>query len=182
MAAASEMKGNEIVAIIHNYMIYIVHDHGMSFIAFTSNGEMCFGFCCCHAHRHALPELLKLSLHCIGLHALHLPLSMQLPLMHFGALLGAFHQSTFDTNLLACDGALSTLSKNNCYVDEIYYCPHHPDDQCQCRKPQPGMLLTLAARHDLDLREGYFVGDSAKDLEAAAAAAEVVGGARWTGE
>ena len=32
------------------------------------------------------------------------------------------------------------------------------------------MLLTLAARHDLDLREGYFVGDSAKDLEAASAA------------
>ena len=55
-------------------------------------------------------------------------------------------------------------------IVDIQYCPHHPDDQCQCRKPQPGMLLTLAARHDLDLREGYFVGDSAKDLEAAAAA------------
>ena len=65
---------------------------------------------------------------------------------------------------------LNEVSAAGGSIVDIQYCPHHPDDQCQCRKPQPGMLLTLAARHDLDLREGYFVGDSAKDLEAAAAA------------
>ena len=53
-------------------------------------------------------------------------------------------------------------------IVDIQYC-HIIIDQCQCRKPQPGMLLTLAARHDLDSGRAT-LWDSAKDLEAAAAA------------
>ena len=55
-------------------------------------------------------------------------------------------------------------------IKEIACCLHHPDDGCECRKPKPGMLLGLAQRHELDLSQGYFVGDSTKDLEAATAA------------
>ena len=50
-------------------------------------------------------------------------------------------------------------------IDDIYFCPHHPDDGCSCRKPQPKMILDAAKHHDLDLGESVMVGDSAKDIE-----------------
>jgi D-glycero-D-manno-heptose 1,7-bisphosphate phosphatase len=55
-------------------------------------------------------------------------------------------------------------------VDRAYYCPHHPDDGCACRKPQPGMLLQAAQELDLDLAGSYLVGDAVSDVEAALAA------------
>ena len=55
-------------------------------------------------------------------------------------------------------------------IVDIRYCPHHPDDHCNCRKPAPGMLLDLAKIYNLDLSMGHFVGDSIKDLQAAKAA------------
>lgn len=55
-------------------------------------------------------------------------------------------------------------------IKDISYCPHHPDDGCGCRKPEPGMLLQLAREHGLDLPGQPFVGDSFKDLLAAEAA------------
>jgi D-glycero-D-manno-heptose 1,7-bisphosphate phosphatase len=51
----------------------------------------------------------------------------------------------------------------------IYYCPHAPNERCACRKPRPGLLLRIAAEFDVDLRGVPAVGDSARDLEAAAA-------------
>ncbi|MBT7371913.1 MAG: HAD hydrolase-like protein, partial [Gammaproteobacteria bacterium] len=42
-----------------------------------------------------------------------------------------------------------------------------PNDNCNCRKPKPGLLEDLARAHSLDLRAGYYVGDSLKDLVAA---------------
>ena len=52
-------------------------------------------------------------------------------------------------------------------IKDVKYCPHHPDDHCDCRKPEPGLLLELAASHGLDITSGHFVGDSLKDLRAA---------------
>lgn len=52
----------------------------------------------------------------------------------------------------------------------IYFCPHRPNEGCDCRKPQPGMLLQAAAALDLDLGRSYLVGDAITDLEAALAA------------
>lgn len=48
---------------------------------------------------------------------------------------------------------------------DILCCPHG-DGQCECRKPQPGMLLAAAARHDIDLARSWMVGDSERDIEA----------------
>ncbi len=48
----------------------------------------------------------------------------------------------------------------------IYHCPHDNDDGCDCRKPEPGMLLRAAREHDLDLERSVLVGDSDSDLEA----------------
>ena len=50
-------------------------------------------------------------------------------------------------------------------VDDILYCPHE-NGVCDCRKPQPGMLLTAARRHDLDLAASWMVGDSVSDVAA----------------
>lgn len=54
-------------------------------------------------------------------------------------------------------------------LDGIFYCPHLPDAKCECRKPNPGMLLSISRVHSVDLTFAYFVGDSLKDLDAAAA-------------
>ncbi|MDR1709714.1 MAG: HAD-IIIA family hydrolase, partial [Candidatus Accumulibacter sp.] len=55
-------------------------------------------------------------------------------------------------------------------IDAIFYCPHAPDSDCECRKPKPGMLERIAACFNVDLAEVYAVGDSRRDLEAAEAA------------
>ena len=55
-------------------------------------------------------------------------------------------------------------------IDAIFFCPHGPDDGCECRKPKPGLFLELAERLACDLREVYAVGDSIRDLEAARSA------------
>ncbi|MEM8929666.1 MAG: D-glycero-beta-D-manno-heptose 1,7-bisphosphate 7-phosphatase [Acidobacteriota bacterium] len=52
-------------------------------------------------------------------------------------------------------------------LDPIVFCPHHPNDRCACRKPQPGMLLDIAARLGRAPEALTFVGDSATDIEAA---------------
>jgi D-glycero-D-manno-heptose 1,7-bisphosphate phosphatase len=55
-------------------------------------------------------------------------------------------------------------------VDRIVVCPHGPDDGCRCRKPRPGLLLRLARHYDIALEGVPVIGDSLRDLEAAAAA------------
>jgi len=54
-------------------------------------------------------------------------------------------------------------------VGLIVYCPHGPDEGCDCRKPKPGMLKTIAEHYAVDLAGVWFVGDSKGDLEAALA-------------
>ena len=54
-------------------------------------------------------------------------------------------------------------------IDHIVYCPHHPDDGCECRKPAPGLLHQLAAHYGIALAGVPVVGDSRRDLEAARA-------------
>ena len=65
---------------------------------------------------------------------------------------------------------LREVERHGGKIRDIQYCPHHPCDHCECRKPKPGMLVRLAEIHDLDLSQGYFVGDSLKDLKTAEAA------------
>ena len=51
-------------------------------------------------------------------------------------------------------------------VDAIFYCPHAADDNCDCRKPKPGMLQTVASRFSVSLKGVPNVGDSLRDLQA----------------
>lgn len=55
----------------------------------------------------------------------------------------------------------------------IYHCPHLENgevpgysDPCECRKPQPGLLLKAAAEHDIDLKASFMIGDKTSDIEA----------------
>ncbi len=52
-------------------------------------------------------------------------------------------------------------------IDKIYYCPHHPEAGCECRKPKPGMLLQAAHEHHFDVSTTFFIGDSIRDIQAA---------------
>ena len=67
----------------------------------------------------------------------------------------------------------SELAFLGVHLDAIYYCPHHIDGvipelaiHCDCRKPQPGMLLQAAADLEIDLQNSWFVGDILDDIEA----------------
>lgn len=55
-------------------------------------------------------------------------------------------------------------------VDRIVVCPHGPEDACRCRKPRPGLLTKLARYYDISLDGVPVVGDSLRDLQAAASA------------
>ncbi len=55
-------------------------------------------------------------------------------------------------------------------IDALFYCPHAAESSCDCRKPKPGMLLDIAQRFNVDLDGVPSVGDSLRDLQAAAAA------------
>lgn len=51
-------------------------------------------------------------------------------------------------------------------LDEIRVCYHDDVDQCDCRKPLPGLLIQAAAEHDIDLAASYMIGDRWRDIEA----------------
>lgn len=51
-------------------------------------------------------------------------------------------------------------------IDAVYYCPHHPEAGCECRKPKPGMLRRAADEHRIELSSAYLIGDSTTDIEA----------------
>lgn len=51
-------------------------------------------------------------------------------------------------------------------VAGIFYCPHHPDDDCGCRKPKPGLINAIENELGVSAQAAYFIGDSLKDLQA----------------
>lgn len=54
-------------------------------------------------------------------------------------------------------------------IDKIVFCPHGPDDGCACRKPNPGMLIQIGKHFETPLLRVPVIGDSLRDLQAAAA-------------
>lgn len=68
------------------------------------------------------------------------------------------------------------LGKNGCYLDDIYFCPHHPNKgfkgeipelkiHCNCRKPEIGMITQAASKYNIDLNKSYYIGDSTVDVQ-----------------
>ena len=54
-------------------------------------------------------------------------------------------------------------------IDAVFYCPHAPDEGCHCRKPEPGLFEQVSDRYGFGLKNVPAVGDSARDVVAAAA-------------
>lgn len=61
------------------------------------------------------------------------------------------------------------VSASGGLIDAVFFCPHGPDDNCNCRKPKPGMFHDIANRLRIDLTGVPAIGDSLRDLQAAAA-------------
>jgi D-glycero-D-manno-heptose 1,7-bisphosphate phosphatase len=55
-------------------------------------------------------------------------------------------------------------------IDAVFFCPHTPEDQCDCRKPKPGLLQDIGRRYGIALQNVPVVGDTLRDLQAAIAA------------
>lgn len=49
-------------------------------------------------------------------------------------------------------------------IFDIFYCPHRPDDDCDCRKPEPGMIFQAKEKHGIDLPHTIMIGDNVKDV------------------
>ena len=58
------------------------------------------------------------------------------------------------------------LARAGAKIDATFYCPHDIEPRCDCRKPAPGMLLSAARLHGIDLRASWMIGDSDNDVEA----------------
>lgn len=55
-------------------------------------------------------------------------------------------------------------------IDAVFFCPHTPEDRCECRKPLPGMMVDIGDRYGVDLSTVPVVSDTLRDMEAASAA------------
>jgi D,D-heptose 1,7-bisphosphate phosphatase len=69
------------------------------------------------------------------------------------------------------------LGRHGAYIDDLFYCPHHPDKgfpgerpeykiNCDCRKPKPGLIFKAAEKYNIDLFQSYMVGDDMRDVNA----------------
>jgi D-glycero-D-manno-heptose 1,7-bisphosphate phosphatase len=60
------------------------------------------------------------------------------------------------------------FEKENIKISKVYHCPHHPDfsGECECRKPNPKMILNAQKEFDIDLKNSILVGDKNSDIEA----------------
>jgi histidinol-phosphate phosphatase family protein len=61
---------------------------------------------------------------------------------------------------------LAELKKYNASIDAIYFCPHSPDEGCECRKPKDGLFKQALKDFDIDMSNSWMIGDELKDIEA----------------
>lgn len=81
------------------------------------------------------------------------------------------YYSEHDFNLLT-SWMVDEFAKNGIEIKKVYFCPHHPDIsfECNCRKPNPGMILEAQKEFDIDLKNSVLIGDKESDIEAALSA------------
>jgi len=74
---------------------------------------------------------------------------------------------SLDTLQLIHRKMLNAIQSVGGKIEKIYFCPHRPDENCACRKPQPGMLQAILRDFNLKSDEVIYIGDSFKDWEVA---------------
>lgn len=77
---------------------------------------------------------------------------------------GLFDIETLNKIHLKLHNKMASMGVN---IDGIFFCPHHPDDNCDCRKPKPGLFYEISQRFKIDLESAIAVGDSLRDIQAA---------------
>ncbi len=60
---------------------------------------------------------------------------------------------------------LGRLKKENAEIDALYFCPHSPEENCDCRKPRIGLIMKAVEEQKLDLKETVVIGDKLSDVE-----------------
>ncbi len=67
---------------------------------------------------------------------------------------------------------LQKMQQRGIVIDRshVFYCPHRPDERCECRKPMPRMFLEARERFDIDMTDSWMIGDKPSDIEAARSA------------
>ena len=64
------------------------------------------------------------------------------------------------------DHMLTELKAHGINIKEIVFCPHAPEDQCDCRKPSPKLINQLCEKHNVDRALSWMIGDKSSDIEA----------------
>ena len=59
------------------------------------------------------------------------------------------------------------ILKRELYITDFFFCPHKPEDNCNCRKPKTGLIEKALKKYNIDLEKSYFIGDSSKDIDTA---------------
>jgi len=70
--------------------------------------------------------------------------------------------------LILTQWMLKQFLNNNIFIEKVYHCPHHENisEQCECRKPSPGMLYLAKDEFNIDLENSIIIGDKERDIEA----------------
>ena len=61
----------------------------------------------------------------------------------------------------------SYLERYDTSFDWVYFCPHTPSENCECRKPKPGLIVQAVTDFQIDLSQSYMIGNSETDVQAA---------------
>ena len=84
------------------------------------------------------------------------------------------NQSVINRNMVSQQGLdyIHTMMKKEVragggLINDIFFCPHIPEDNCDCRKPKPGLIFQAQKDYSIELRDAVMVGDNAKDIECA---------------
>jgi D-glycero-D-manno-heptose 1,7-bisphosphate phosphatase len=75
-----------------------------------------------------------------------------------------------DTFHIVNDWMLNQFKNQGISILDVFFCPHGPESNCNCRKPKPGMFNQANDRHDIDMRKSWMIGDKEADVQAANAA------------
>lgn len=75
-----------------------------------------------------------------------------------------YTQKDFDT---LTQWMIETLLEKNIEIQEVQYCPHAPEDNCDCRKPATGMIDNIIKKYPIDLKHSWLIGDKQSDIDLA---------------
>lgn len=74
---------------------------------------------------------------------------------------------TYEDFVLVHKQMFEEMALKGAHLDDVFVCPHAPEENCSCRKPKPGMIFQAKGKYpEIDLKNSWFIGDSDIDVEA----------------